>query len=64
MTLKRNGELSLEICFVSSKYLGDFHLYENEDGDTIACNEAAVFIGNKGKLYVYRSKDGDWVVGR
>ena len=46
-----------------SKYLGDFHLYENIEGDPISCNEAAVFISTKGKLYVYRSKDGDWVVG-
>ena len=46
-----------------SKYIGDFHLYENIEGDPVSCNEAAVFISTKGKLYVYRSKDGDWVVG-
>ena len=46
-----------------SKYLGDFHLYENIEGDPVPCNEAAVFISTKGKLYIYRGKDGDWVVG-
>ena len=52
------------LCMSSfSKYFGDFHLYENIEGDPISCNEAAVFISTKGKLYVYRSKDGDWVVG-
>eukprot|EP00090_Calanus_glacialis_P004399 TRINITY_DN13275_c0_g1_i1.p1 TRINITY_DN13275_c0_g1~~TRINITY_DN13275_c0_g1_i1.p1 ORF type:complete len:128 (+),score=40.88 TRINITY_DN13275_c0_g1_i1:68-451(+) len=49
--------------FSHSKYIGDFHLYENIEGDPVPCNEAAVFISTKGKLYVYRSKDGDWVVG-
>merc|ERR1712130_748907 len=51
--------------FSHSKYVGTFQLHVDESGDAIANNEAAIFVSTnpKPKLYVYRSKDGDWVVG-
>merc|ERR1711862_1030571 len=49
--------------FSHRKYLGDFSLHTDEHGDAIAVNEAAVFLNSKGKHYVYRNKDGDWLVG-
>jgi len=51
--------------FSHSKFLGTFTLHLDESGDAIANNEAAIFIStnSKPKLYVYRSKDGDWLVG-
>ena len=45
-----------------SKYTGDFHLLEQE-GELTTCNEAAVFTNDKGKLFIYRLNEGDWVVG-
>ena len=30
----------------------------------MVCNEAAVFAHTNGKLFLYRNKDGDWVVGK
>jgi len=54
---------SSEKDFSHSKYLGDFTLHLNEHSDPVVVNEAAVFVQNKPKLYVYRSKDGDWLVG-
>merc|ERR1711956_78136 len=45
------------------EYLEDFSMHMDEHGDNIVNNEAAVFISIKGKMYIYRSKDGDWVVG-
>ena len=47
----------------SSKYVGDFLFHETPEGDPVVCNEAAVFAHSKGKLFMYRNKDGDWVVG-
>ena len=46
-----------------SKYIGDFKFHENEDGDPITNNEAAVFIHTEGKRFMYRGKDGDWMIG-
>ena len=33
-------------------------------GEAVTCHEAAVFKPASGKLFLYRSKNGDWVVGR
>jgi len=49
--------------FSHSKYIGDFKFHENEDGDPITNNEAAVFIHSEGKRFMYRGKDGDWMIG-
>merc|ERR1712071_308053 len=49
--------------FAFSKYTGDFSLQLDGQGEPTVCNEAAVFVHTKGKLFVYRSKDNDWVVG-
>jgi hypothetical protein len=32
-------------------------------GDPVTCHEAAVFKSSSGKLFLYRSKHGDWVIG-
>merc|ERR1711962_1346709 len=50
---------SSEKDFSHSKYLGDFTLHLNEHSDPVVVNEAAVFVQNKPKLYVYRSQDPD-----
>ena len=51
-------------AFSHSKYVGDFLFQENPEGDPVVCNEAAVFAHTNGKLFLYRNKDGDWVVGK
>ena len=51
-------------AFSHSKYVGDFLFQETPEGDPVICNEAAVFKHNNGKLFLYRNKDGDWVVGK
>merc|ERR1712142_567419 len=53
---------SRDQAFSHSKYTGDFHLLEQE-GELTTCNEAAVFTNDKGKLFIYRLNEGDWVVG-
>jgi hypothetical protein len=32
-------------------------------GNQVKCHEATVFKSVSGKLFLYRSKHGDWVVG-
>ena len=51
-------------AFSHSKYVGDFLFKETPEGDPVVCNEAAVFAHPNGKLFLYRNKDGDWVVGK
>ena len=51
-------------AFSHSKYVGDFILKETAEGEPVVCNEAAVFGHTNGKLFLYRNKDGDWVVGK
>ena len=51
-------------AFSHSKYVGDFLFQETPEGEPVICNEAAVFKHNNGKLFLYRNKDGDWVVGK
>ena len=51
-------------AFSHSKYVGDFLFQETPEGDPVICNEAAVFKHTNGKLFLYRNKDGDWVVGK
>ena len=50
--------------FTHTKYIGDFTFHEGEDGEPVLNNEAAVFKHSGGKLYMYRGKDGDWIIGR
>ena len=37
---------------------------EGEEEEPVVHNEAAVFRHSGGKLSLYRSKDGDWIVGK
>ena len=47
--------------------MGDFtfkYVDDAEDGEPVVHNEAAVFSHTGGKLFLYRGKDGDWIIGR
>ena len=57
----------LNICRLSnvtfSKYIGDFKFHESGEGEPVVNNDAAVFVHSNGKLFLYRGKDGDWLIG-
>jgi len=44
--------------------LQDFYLALKANGDRVACHEACVFKTKDNALKLYRSKDGDWVIGK
>ena len=48
---------------VDSKYIGDFKFHESGEDEPVVNNDAAVFVHSKGKLFMYRGKDGDWLIG-
>ena len=46
--------------------MGDFsfkYVDDAEDGEPVVHNEAAVFTHAGGKVFLYRGKDGDWIIG-
>lgn len=44
--------------------LMEYNALTDSSGNPVTCHEAAVFKSASGKLFLYRSKHGDWVVGK
>ncbi|XP_023344448.1 uncharacterized protein LOC111713740 [Eurytemora carolleeae] len=46
------------------EYCTDFYMEKTKSGTPITCNEAALFKNKEKTLYLYRTKEGDWVTGK
>jgi len=50
--------------FPHKECIGHFSLYLDIEGDPMVCYGASVFRNEETKTYLYRSKYGNWVIGK
>eukprot|EP00090_Calanus_glacialis_P018300 TRINITY_DN28389_c0_g1_i2.p1 TRINITY_DN28389_c0_g1~~TRINITY_DN28389_c0_g1_i2.p1 ORF type:complete len:118 (-),score=11.06 TRINITY_DN28389_c0_g1_i2:29-382(-) len=56
--------LCKSVCVLFREGIGNYHVYLDVEDEPFICYGASVFMNPESNTYLYRSKFGNWIVGK